>query len=353
MEYTLTIYFFGFALGTLCFGKISDHLGRKPSILIGLFIFILGCLGCYYSRSITALMWSRLVQSFGASIGSVLGQALVRDSFHGRALGKMYALIGTSLSIFPVIGPILGAFIAVHFGWPAIFLFLTFFGIFLIASVILSLQETHHKENRRPVALLNVAWKLLQDKKVMALGFIVAATNGIAFSYYAEGSFYLIKLLKLSPSHYGMTFMFLASSTFIAGVLSRKLHDYRTSQQIMGYGLKIIFSGSLFFAAVIVLQNWLPLSREVLIILTILSQMIVVFGICMAATNALAIALVDYKWCVGTASSLFGFCYYIGISLLTLGMGSLHNGTLFPMPIYFLAISLSMLLVWRAVPLIR
>jgi len=99
----------------------------------------------------------------------------------------------------------------------------------------------------------------------------------------------------------------------------------------------------------IVLQIWLPFSREVLIGITVVSQMIIVFGICMASTNALALALVDYKWCVGTASSLFGFFYYTGISLFTLGMGSFHNGTLFPMPFYFLAISLLMLFMQRIV----
>jgi predicted MFS family arabinose efflux permease len=228
-----------------------------------------------------------------------------------------------------------------------IFLFLTFFGFVLIAAVALTLKETHHQENRRPVALLDVAWKLLRDKKVMALGFIVAATNGIAFSYFAEGSFYLIKLLKLSPKDYGLTFMFLAVGTFLGGMLSRKLHDTHTSERIMGYGLKIIFGGTLFFSSVILLEVFVSLSREVLIVATVASQMILVFGICMAATNALAIALVDYKWCVGTASSLFGFFYFIGISLFTLGMGSLSNGTLFPMPFYFLAISLLTLLVRR------
>ena len=87
--------------------------------------------------------------------------------------------------------------------------------------------------------------------------------------------------------------------------------------------------------------------RELLIMVTVASQMILVFGVCMATTNALAMALVDYKWCIGTASSLFGFYYYIGISLFTLGMGSLHNGTLLPMPLYFLVISGFLLVVQR------
>ena len=93
-------------------------------------------------ESIVAIFWSEYWKCAGT--GS-LRQVLIRDAFHGPALGKMYALIGTSLSIFPVIGPMLGAFIADHFGWPAIFLLLAFFGFFLIAAVTLALKETHHK----------------------------------------------------------------------------------------------------------------------------------------------------------------------------------------------------------------
>ena len=348
VEYTLTIYFLGFALGTLFFGKMSDHFGRKPCILLGLLIFVLGCLSCYYSQSITALMWSRLLQSFGASIGSVLAQAVVRDSFHGSALGKMYALVGISLSIFPIIGPMMSTFIAEHFGWAATFLLLALFGFVLIVSVSLTLNETHQRENHRSVLLLDVTWRLLRDKKAMAFGFIVAGANGIFYSYFAEGSFYLMTLLKLSPENYGVTFIFLAAGTFFGGMLARKLHDTHTSQRIMVYGLKIIFGGTLFFSTVILLNVFLPLSGDVLIVVTVVSQMSLMFGVCMATTNALALALVDYKWCIGTASGLFGFFYYIGTSLFTFGMGSLHNGTLFPMPFYFLAISLLMLLVQRA-----
>jgi MFS family permease len=308
-------------------------------MLVGLLIFALGSLGCYYSGSIIELMGGRLLQAFGASIGSVLVQALVRDVLYGPALAKMYAFVGSSLSLFPVIGPILGVFIDERFGWHAIFLMLSFFGVFLMISVMVNLKETHHQEDQKPVSFVTVAATLLRDKKVMTLAFIVAATHGIAYSYFAEGSFYFIELLKFSPRCYGLT--------FLGGMLSLTLNNTHTSCQVMDYGLKIVFAGALFFSSVMVLHAWLLLSREVLIVATVASQTTMVFGICMTFTNALAIALVDYKWCVGTASSFFGFLYYSGTSLFIFGIGSLHNETVYTMPCYFLGISVLILLVRR------
>src|SRR5579872_2591343 len=112
VEYTLTIYLIGFAIGLLFWGKISDKFGRKPCILAGLAIFTLGCIACYYSQTINALMVSRLIQAFGGSIGSVLGQSISRDSFQGPALARVYATVGTAMAIFPAMGPLVGGLIS-------------------------------------------------------------------------------------------------------------------------------------------------------------------------------------------------------------------------------------------------
>lgn len=187
---------------------------------------------------------------------------------------------------------------------------------------------------------------MVLDKKVIGFGLIVAGCNGILFSYFAEGPFYLIQGLGLSPSEYGLSFIAIATATMMGGILSRKLHAHHSSQKIMGYGLTVISVATTTFSIMAFTDhNIWQLPAQLMIVVTILSQMSIAFGICIATSNALALALVNYKHAIGTASSLFGFFYYCLISVFTLGMGIIHNGTLLPMPLYFLAIGLFMILV--------
>lgn len=346
-EYTLTIYLLSFAFGILFWGKLSDSVGRKPCVLSGMAVFMLGCLGCYFSTNITMLMVSRFIQAFGGSIGSVLGQAIVRDAFHGPALGKMYAVFGSSLAVFPAIGPVVGGWIAQQYGWSNIFIFLLMFAVVLMTLVFLKLPETHHPHARQCHAIVKVARQMLADKKVVGLGLMVAGCNGIGFSFFAEGSFYLIEQLGLSPSQYGLCFIAIAASTMLGGLFSKYLHHFHHSKTIQKYGLMIICASTTVFSIVILLGFGAMLPSKWMIALTLFFQMCTAFGMVISNGNSLAMALIDYKWCTGTASSLFGFFYYIITSLITLGMGLLHNGTLYPMPLYFCAISWTMFFIRR------
>ena len=126
VEYTLTIYLFAFALGMFFWGKVSDVTGRKPSMIAGLLLYLIGCIGCYYSGSIEWLLVSRFVQAFGGSAGSVVGQAVCRDVYNGKALSRVYALMASALGIPPAIGPVIGGFIAQQWGWSYIFMLLIY-----------------------------------------------------------------------------------------------------------------------------------------------------------------------------------------------------------------------------------
>lgn len=343
IEYTLTIYLFGFSVGTLLWGKLSDRFGRRPCVLAGLVLYVLGCIGCFYSNAIMWLMISRFIQACGGSTGSVLGQAICRDAFHGSVRGKVYSTIGSALSFSPAVGPIIGGLFAQWYGWPSIFLLLIFVGLLVLALTFLRLPETHHVSLRDSgESLFFVARKMIADYRVLAFAFLVAGCNGIAFSYYAEGPFYLIEMLKLSPFIYGTSFIILAACGMIGGFISRYLHHVTTSHAIFNYGLWVMVASSTFFAGFIPVCVLFAVPFWMITVITIASMSMLFAGIGLMIPNVLSLALEDYRQSVGTASALFGCLYYAVISLFTLGMGLLHNGTLIPMPLYFLLITIAM-----------
>lgn len=347
VEYTLTIYLFGFGIGTLFWGKLSDHFGRKPCLLIGLFIYTLGCAACFFSNSIEMLMLSRFIQAFGGSVGSVLGQAICRDAFQGAERGKVYSTIGSALAVAPAIGPVIGGVIDQAFGWSAIFLVLIALGLFVLAASYVRLPETHNPSVNPSISLRKTLLRMGKDPKVIAFAFLVAACNGIIFSYYAEGSFYLIELLGLTPSLYGLSFLGIAIATMLGGYLSRKMHNHLPSLIILGYGIGVVLFGTTVFWSLTLLLYIMQVSSIMYTVLTLISMMFIMTGIGMMIPNALSLALEEYRSAVGTASALFGFFYYTLISLFTLGMGALHNDTLFPMPFYFAGIGVSMFVVYK------
>ena len=339
-EYTLTIYLLGFALGTLFWGRLSDKLGRKSCVLMGMIIYIIGCMGCYMSDSISKLMIFRLIQALGGSVGSVLSQVICRDAFQGAALSKAYSTVGAALPIFPALGPVIGGFIAENTNWYFIFLFLTIWAIWLLVISWFKLKETHLEEHRTKINTLNVLTIVLKDKHFASLFIIMGGCQGIMFSYFAEGSFYLIEILKLRPSLYGASFIFLAMCGVGGALFSKRLHSKSfISNQILIFGLYIICFSTSIFSTLAIFKNSLLISDSSFVYITIGLHMITMFGISITTNNAMAIALKDYKWCMGTASSLFGFLYYILACSLTFIMGLLHNGTIIPMPLFFLSIS--------------
>ena len=177
---------------------------------------------------------------------------------------------------------------------------------------------------------------MITDRNVICCCMIVAAINGIAFSYHAEGPFFMINHLGLSPIYYGMIGFLISAVSMCGGLLSRCLHNTKDAITISEYGMKTMLGSTTFFLIAILIGKSMDFPNIIMLCVSVLSMMLIMFSIAIIAPNTLQIALLEYKEAVGTASSLLGFSYYVIISFFTYIMGILHNGTLFPMPAYFL-----------------
>ncbi|NDB83643.1 MAG: MFS transporter, partial [Alphaproteobacteria bacterium] len=143
IQATSSIYFYGFAFGIFCLGGLSDIIGRKKVVLIGLGLFFIANLLIFWATNIHQLTILRFIQAFGASVGSVGAQAIARDVYKGPELSKLYASLAAGIAIVPSISSFIAGNILQYFGWREVFCYLMGISLLLLIICTIFLQETY------------------------------------------------------------------------------------------------------------------------------------------------------------------------------------------------------------------
>ena len=120
-QLVLTALFVGLSVGQLFYGPLSDSIGRKPAVYLGLAIFIVGCVLSIFATSFEAMLAGRVLQGLGAAGPRVVTVALVRDLFEGRAMARTMSFVMMVFIMVPAAAPAIGQVIQSFFDWRAIF----------------------------------------------------------------------------------------------------------------------------------------------------------------------------------------------------------------------------------------
>ena len=88
VQLTISSYLFGFAVGQIFYGPVSDRFGRRPILLAALVLYALATIGCALAQSIGALIGLRFLQAVGGAGAIVLARAVVRDIYSGTRAGN-------------------------------------------------------------------------------------------------------------------------------------------------------------------------------------------------------------------------------------------------------------------------
>ncbi len=129
------------------YGKLSDLYGRKPILLIGVGLFILGSILCGFAWSMLSLVIFRVLQGLGAGAIVPVGRTLIGDIFHGEERARMQGVVSSVFIAAGLVGPMVGAFIATHWTWRMIFWINV--PIAMVAGAILIWCFREHIEKRR------------------------------------------------------------------------------------------------------------------------------------------------------------------------------------------------------------
>ena len=326
-QQTLAVFFLGMALGQVLYGPISDRWGRRRPLLFGCALYALAGIGCALTPSIRNLVALRFVQALGACAGIVIGRSIVRDLFDQLESARMYSLLMLMMGAAPITAPLIGGQILVAFGWRAIFLALSGFGLACIVAVLCGLPETLRTERRTRASLGKVfrAYRgLLMDGRFMGYSAASAFAIGSMFAYIAGSPFVFIELHGVRPDRYGLLFGTNALGLILASQLNRWLLRHYSSLGILRTGLAIMQASGLLLAAITLASiGGFP------------GMLVLLFG-CVASNglvqpNAIALAMAPHGRQAGSASALLGALHSAIAAGIGALIGLLHNGTALPM----------------------
>lgn len=321
VQQSFTIFVIGFAAAQLVYGPLADRFGRRPVLIGGLTLYIAASLACALASDIDQFLAARLVQGLGACVGPVVVRAIVRDKFERNDAVRAFAFIGTAIALAPALGPLIGGFLEVWFGWRAAFLFLVGYGVLMTGLVLTRLEESIPERDPNatdPARLIRNYASLLSNRRYLGYMAPITFCFGGLFAYNATAPFLFIDRLGLSPDQFGMLAIFTvstyASGSLLAGKLGGRLSTRRTtSVGLVAAGLATVL--------MVLLAGELSLAR------VIGPMMLFVFGFGLMIPSCTAAALQPFPRIAGSASAMMGFLQMgvgAGGSLL---MSRIYDGT--------------------------
>jgi EmrB/QacA subfamily drug resistance transporter len=149
ISWIFTLYMLAATVSAILVGKLSDIYGRKPFIIVGLVVFIIGSFLCGTADSIIHLILYRGIQGLGGGVIMSSAFTAVGDLFTPRERGRWQGLLGGVFGIASVFGPTLGGYIVDHIDWHWVFWVFLPLGVVPLALIWILFPSVPRKEGER------------------------------------------------------------------------------------------------------------------------------------------------------------------------------------------------------------
>ena len=327
VQLTLSAFLVAFAVSMLVYGPLSDRFGRRPVLIGAIVIYVLSSIACALAPTIEALIVARTFQAVGCCAGPVLARAVVRDVYGRERAAMVLSYMGTAMALAPAIGPVLGGWLQVVYGWQATFWVLTGFSGLALVGVLLMLDETNAHRNpdaTSPRGLLRSYAALLSHRGYLGYVATISACYSIIFCFISGSSFVLIQVVGLTADVYGLCFAAMVigymSGTFISGRIGRRVGIDR-----------LILAGAAISTAAGAVMAGFAWAGEATVATVVIPQVIAMLGVGLVFPNCQAGAIGPFPTMAGAASSLLGFSQMGVAAAVGLAIGHAFDGTARPM----------------------
>lgn len=322
VELTITGFLIGFTIAQLIWGPISDHMGRRKPLFIGMVLFIIGSAGCALSTSITQIVFWRVFQALGACTGPMLARAMIRDLFARTRAAQMLSTLVLVMAIAPIAGPLIGGQIIRLSTWHSIFWLLVVIGALMFISLNW-LPETLPEDKRVKASL---AGAFRNYRSLLTNGRFMRYTLSLTFYYvgayaFITGSpFVYISYYHVDPQHYGWLFALNIIGVMAMSVVNRRLVQRHALEQLLKYATMLAALAAVALALLVKLE-----SGGIVAIIVSIFLLFSMNGIIAATSTAAALDAVPNI--AGSASALIGALQYGSGIISSLLLAAFSDGT--------------------------
>lgn len=343
-QWVISMLILGTVFGELFFGPVSDAIGRRKTVVIGILIFLTGTLIAIFSTSLQGLLIGRIVQGFGVSGSRIGSRALVRDLYAGDQMARIMSFIMMIFIVVPMLAPAIGQVIMINFGWRAIFVcFLVHAGVMLIWFGTRQM-ETLPKERRIPLSFKRMwtsAGKIVRHGKVMSYTLISGVVFGAMVLYLSIAQAMFEDVYQMGEN-FPLLFAILATGIGLAAIINGKIVMRFGMHRVTTWALLGI---SIFSITLVVVSQFHHGAPPFLALMVLLGIILFFIGFIFGNINAMCM-----EWLGGIAgigASIVGSISSAVAVLLAIMIGPFYQGTVLPLAYTYLFVGISGLFLLR------
>ncbi|WP_332675412.1 multidrug effflux MFS transporter [Aromatoleum sp.] len=339
VQQTLSLFVIGFGTAQLVAGPLSDRFGRRPVLLGGLALYVAASVACAVAPSIAALSAARFVQAIGCCTAVVIARAVIRDVYSPAEGGRVVAQASSWMGLAPLLGPVVGAYLQVAFGWRAAFVVLASAGLAVAIATVVKMSETNayrDPDAMRPGGLVRGYREILGAPVFWAYALPGALSFASIFVFISGASYVLINVLDVPTAYFGYAWGLGVTGYLAGAMLCRKLLATIGVDRALSLGTALGAVAGVLFAAAVALgfHHWATV---------VFGHFVISFAHGINWPCAQTGAVAPFPRRAGAAAGMLGFIVMMAGLFVGVVVAASHNGTLGPMAMISASLGLALL----------
>ncbi|MDO6542369.1 multidrug efflux MFS transporter EmrD [Photobacterium sanguinicancri] len=244
LQAVMAAYLIPYGLSQFFYGPLSDRIGRRPVIIIGMVIFLGGTVMAIFSPSYEVFLLASFVQGMGTGCGGAMCRTVTRDCYNGTDLHRANSLVSMGIIFSPLLAPVLGGYLSSYFDWTASYYFLLLFGALVTVAMMMLFTETLPPQNRRQEKVWVSYRYVVSNRQFQGYVLCLIATFAGIAVFEAAAGVLLGSVLKLEPTMVSFLFVLPLPGYLGGSWLSANLVKKMGNTRVLYLGMSAIVLGA-------------------------------------------------------------------------------------------------------------